>query len=147
MTTSADDSVAEAVAKYFFFICLDERLSFSASLKVLNELKARNRLDMDHRDHWVQTLHKWKPKLAHMRARQWTDSPLHKGFLFPREFDLAAWVSFMNATDFSEVEAVLLSRILGFSDAEISEGLGVTLGTVRYRVGRGLRHLGGFIES
>ncbi len=47
----------------------------------------------------------------------------------------------------SEVEAVLLSKILGFSDNEIAEGLGVTSGTVRYRIGRGLRHLGGYLES
>ena len=146
MVAVADDSVAEAVAKYFFFICLDEQLSFAASLKVLNELKAGNRLDRDHRDHWVAMLHKWKPRLAHLRPRPWTDHPREQGFLFPQEFDLAGWVSFMSATDFEEVEAVLFSRVLGISDAEISKGLNVTVGTVRYRIGRGLRHLGGFLE-
>lgn len=144
---SPEASVVEAVAKYFFFSCLDEQLSFSASLKVLSELKARNWLEFDHRRHWIQVLHKWKPKVQQLRPRSWNDSPLEKGYQLPQEFDLTVWVSFLTAAEEVEVEAVLLSRILAFDDFEIAEGLGVTTGTVRYRVGRGLRHLGGFIES
>jgi hypothetical protein len=147
MASAYEASVTDAAAKYFYFISLNERLSFSASLKVLAELKSQNRLDREHRGHWVQTLHKWRSKLAALKPRTWTESPSEKGFLFPDHVDLAGWTSFAHTANFDEVEAVLLSRILGFSDVEISQGLGVTVGTVRYRVGRGLRHLGGYIES
>ena len=146
MEATPEAPVVECVAKYFFFTCLDEQLSFSVSLKVLSELKARNRLDQEHRGHWVQTLHKWRTKVNHLRPRPWHDSPLEKGFILSEEFDLAGWVSFQSNADAHEVEAVLLSRILAFKDEEIAEGLDVTVGTVRYRVGRGLRHLGGLIE-
>ena len=147
MATVPDLSVADAVVKYFFFLSLDEQVSFAASLRVLADLKAGNRLDKDHRSHWVQTVHKWKPKLKKMRGRAWNDSPTVPGFSLPKDLEVSNWVSFMNTADAEQVEAVLLSRILGFSDFEISRGLDVTEGTVRYRVGRGLRHLGGYIES
>jgi len=147
MPAAPELSVAEAVVKYFFFLSFDEQISFAASLKVLGELKAGNRLDNDHRSHWVQTVHKWKPRLKKMRGRVWSESPTVPGFILPKDLEVASWVSFMSAAEAEEVEAVLLSRVLGFSDAEISQGLDVTEGTVRYRVGRGLRHLGGYIES
>ena len=146
MAPAGETAVTDAVAKYFFFLCFDERLSFSAGLSVLNDLKARNRLDEEHRSHWVQALHQWKPKLTKLRPRNWTETPTQAGFILPQDFDIGAWVSYMNAADPDEVEALLLSRILAFTDDEIAKGLGVTAGTVRYRVGRGLRHLGGYVE-
>lgn len=147
MATALQLPVEEAVVKYFFFLCLDEQVSFSASLKVLSELKSANFLDEVHRAQWVQTIHRWKPKLKKIRGRKWSENPETAGFEFVAELELANWVSFMSAAETEEVEAVLLSRVLGFSDEEISQGLGVTEGTVRYRVGRGLRHLGGYIYA
>lgn len=133
------------VAKYFYFTCLDEQVSFSASLKALSELKANGWLS-DH-SRWIQTLSKWKPKLKQMRGRAWPDFSTQRGFAFDPGFDMGAWSNFVNTGEPSEIEAVLFSQILGFRDGEIAMGLGVTVGTVRYRVGRGLRHLGGFLES
>ena len=140
-------SVIETVAKYFFFTALDERLSFTASLRVLSELKAKNWINDNHRHHWIEILTKWKPRARSFAPRSWSESPIEKGFVFPPGFDLSLWISFQSAGDPKEVEAVLLSKVLGFSDEEIARGLNVTPGTVRYRIGRGLRHLGGYIES
>jgi hypothetical protein len=143
-----DASVFEAVARYFFFSSLDENLSYSASLKVLAELNSHNYLDAEHRPYWIRALHRWKGKLKHVKARAWPGASREaRGFALPAGLDIAVWASFLAAADAGESEAVLLSRVLGFSDEEIAFGLDVTEGTVRYRVGRGLRHLGGFIES
>lgn len=143
---STEASAVDAVAKYFFFTTLDENLSHAASLKALTELGARNLLDREHRAYWVQVLHRWRGKLKSIKAKPWA-SQGRRGFTLPPGFEVAVWASFLSAAEAVETEAVLLSRILSFSDQEIAFGLGVTEGTVRYRVGRGLRHLGGFIES
>jgi hypothetical protein len=137
----------ESVVKYFYLTCLDEQLSFAVSLKALSELRARNYLDEEFRGHWVATLTKWRPRTRSQRPRAWSENPAAKGFLFPVDFDMTAWVSFVNSAEPSESEAVLLSRILFFTDDEIAAGLGVTAGTVRHRVGHGLRKLGGLVES
>jgi DNA-directed RNA polymerase specialized sigma24 family protein len=140
-------TVIETVAKYFFFSALDERVSFAASLKVLAEIKSKNWLTEDHRARWVETLTKWKPKLAHVKPRAWSGSGHDRGFTLPGEVDVSLWAAFQTSVDPAEVEAVLLSQVLAFTDDEIADGLGVSRGTVRYRVGRGLRHLGGYVES
>lgn len=140
-------SLVETVAKYFFFTALDERVSFSASLRVLADLKAKNRLDPKHRDRWVEALSKAKLRLPRTPPRNWSDDSSQRAFHMDRQTDLSLWVSFQTSTDPEEVEAVLFSKILGFTDEEIASGLNITVGTVRYRVGRGLRRLGGYVEN
>ncbi|MGE3682470.1 MAG: sigma factor-like helix-turn-helix DNA-binding protein [Bdellovibrionales bacterium] len=140
------DSVIDTVAKYFYFSCLDEQVSFAASLRVLSELRGKNQLEIKHRDRWVEVLAKWKQRLPSLHGRAWADKRDQRGFQIPPGFDMGAWMTFIASCEPTEVEAVLLSRLLGFNDEEIAAGLGVTVGTVRYRVGRGLRHLGGFLE-
>lgn len=141
------EAVVETVAKYFFFTALDERVSFAASLKALAELKKHDWIDSSHRDRWVEVLTAYRPRVASIAPRGWSDQPNEKGFQFGKSFDLSLWISFQSAGEPLEVEAVLLSKVLGFTDEEIANGLNTTVGTVRYRVGRGLRHLGAYIES
>lgn len=142
-----ESPLIDSVVKYFYLSCLDEQLSFAASLKVLGDLRSRNRMGNDQRSHWIESMRKWRPKLSTLQGRTWIPGHDEKGFVFPADFDMTAWVSFINSTEASESEAVLLSRVLGFTDEEIARGLGVTTGTVRHRVGHGLRKLGGLIES
>lgn len=145
--TSASSAAMDTVARYFFFSTLNEHLSFTASLKALTELKHNDWLEPRYRAHWVQVLSKWKPKLKSLKGRDWTSNPQESGFIPPRDFNLDVWANFLQTGEATEVEAVLFSKILNFTEDEIAEGLGVTSGTVRYRVGRGLRHLGGYLES
>lgn len=142
-----DPGPMDTIAKYFFFTALDDRISFTASLKVLSELKSKNWLDQSHRARWIQVLTKWKLRVREFKAKDWANtSASAKGFNYPGGLDLSLWISFQSAGKPDEVEAVLLSKILKFSDQEIAEGLNVTTGTVRYRVGRGVRHLGAYVE-
>lgn len=145
METSAG-AVIDTVAKYFYFASVDEHLSFTASLKALTDLKHNDWLSRRHRSRWVQVLSKWKLKLNSLKGRAWSENLDDQGFSPPQEVDLQVWANFLQTGEPTEVEAVLFSKILNFSEVEIAEGLGVTTGTVRYRVGRGLRHLGGYIE-
>jgi hypothetical protein len=141
-----DPSVIDTVAKFFFFTALDERISFTASLKVLTELKSKNWIGTQHRARWVQVLAKWRAKIYLVSPKVFSEDPSDRGFLFPDNLDFSHWIAFQSTAPPTEVEAVLLSKILGFQDEEIASGLGVSVGTVRYRVGRGLRGLGGYVE-
>lgn len=144
---SATDQVVETAAKYFYFSSLSEQSSFAASLKALTELKHNGWLELEYKSKWIQVLSKWKPRLRGLRSKAWVASAKEAGFLLPPDLDINVWMTFLGSGEPSEVEAVLLSKILGFSDDEIALGLGVTTGTVRYRIGRGLRHLGAYLES
>lgn len=140
-------SVIDTVAKFFYLSSLNEQLTFSASLRVLSDLRSQGFLEEKHRAHWVEALIKWKSKLKSMPKRSWSDSSHEEGFTMPEDFDINSWLNFSSLNDATEVEAVLLSSILGFSVKEIADGLSVTEGTVRYRLGRGLRQLGKYVES
>lgn len=142
-----DASVIDTVAKFFYFTSLNEQVTFACSFRVLGELKSNGWIEGGHREQWVRVLSKWRVKMKKVAPRDWTHLPNEKGFLLPDKFNSKAWAAFLESGDPGEIEAVLLSRVLGFTDDEIAGGLGVTRGTVRYRVGRGLRHLGGHLES
>ncbi|MGE4133695.1 MAG: sigma factor-like helix-turn-helix DNA-binding protein [Bdellovibrionales bacterium] len=140
-------SVIETVAKYFYFLSQDENVTHAISFRVFEDLRRHDWLEPGQKNHWIEVLHKWKGRLPRFHARPWRDQPREPAFQTPRDFDSLAWRKFLQSGDPGEVEAVLLSRILLFSDDEIAAGLGVSIGTVRYRVGRGLRHLGGYLET
>lgn len=146
-TGLASEAVVETAAKYFYFSSLSEQSSFAASLKALADLENNGWLETKHKSKWIQVLSKWRTRLRSVRSKAWVASAKEAAFIFPAGLDINVWMSFLGSGEPTEVEAVLLSHILGFTDEEIAEGLGVTTGTVRYRVGRGLRHLGGYLES
>lgn len=65
-----------------------------------------------------------------------------KNWILPKGFDFGPWKEFQkNATE-DELLILIWSKILGFNDDEIAQGLGITEGTVRYRMARSLRKLG-----
>lgn len=139
-------SVIDTVAKYFYFSCLDERLTYSAAMKALTELRANNLIETENKVEWIRCLTRWRGRLGRLSAKSWGSEKNSPGFSVPSGFDMGAWMTFLTSCENSEVEAVLLSQILCFSDQDIADGLNVSIGTVRYRVGRGLRRLGGFVE-
>ena len=62
--------------------------------------------------------------------------------MLPQGVELGLWQNFVREANAEEFLALLWSRVLKFSDLDISKGLGVTEGTVRHRVGRALKILG-----
>ena len=49
---------------------------------------------------------------------------------------------FLKEAEDEVVLVVILSKILLFQDKDIAKGMGISIGTVRYRLGYGLRCLG-----
>ena len=60
----------------------------------------------------------------------------------PEGIDLRGWSKFQKDSSDGEVMAVILSKLLGFTDYEIADGLHISVGTARYRIGKGMRQLG-----
>ena len=136
----------KSVALFFFFSLLDEKAAFQATTKTLGQsFRRQRRKDDDESDA--------PSRLVHLTQKNWEKWNNKKkagqslityeaGWLLKPDIDLGPWKEFRKEADPDEFLAVIWSHILKFSDQHISEGLGVTIGTVRHRVGRGLRHLG-----
>lgn len=141
-----DEAQVRSVALFYFFALQDERLAFHATVKTVGKLQKRLSKDglpvKDLRSATVHiTYNLWNKYKTSIRKAQ--SAVTHEGgWILPEQVDMGAWRQFRKDADEDEFLAVLWSRVLEFSDEEISMGLGISVGTARHRVGRGLRHLG-----
>ena len=65
----------------------------------------------------------------------------HQGS-FTLSFDSEPWCDFLRETEDEVVLVVILSKVLLFKDEDIAKAMKVSIGTVKYRLGYGLRCLG-----
>lgn len=61
---------------------------------------------------------------------------------FSSSIDLGPWCDFLKEAEEHVILVVIFSHILLLSEKDIAKGMGVSVGTVRYRLGYGLRLLG-----
>lgn len=136
-----DASVLQSVSLYFFLTVPDEKRAHAASLLAVDKI---NRIKSpDKKPAIIEILHGLRGRARRMRPHHWPFKKNEESWVLPEnKVDIQIWRNFAQKADGNEIEAVLFSRVLGFRDDEIAAGLGVSEGTVRYRVGRGLRVLG-----
>ena len=53
--TVLDDQLIDTVAKYFYFLSLDEQITFAASFRVMGDLKAQGWMGEADRGRWIAT--------------------------------------------------------------------------------------------
>jgi hypothetical protein len=88
----------------------------------------------------------WK-KYFKKRNFKTQDFPLSsEGWIVPQGIKMEPWRQFVKDTDPQIYLAVIWSHLLQFNDKDISDGLGVSEGSVRYRVGQGLKILGQIVS-
>ncbi len=135
-----------SVCLFYFFVLLDESEALTWTLKTIGKFSKAKTGNQGQEVEWASEM----VYLTHESWRQLQKkgyglgSPVsyEAGFLVPSDVDLGIWKQFRKEAESDEFLAVIWSKILGVSDADMAKGLAITLGTVRHRVGRGLRHLG-----
>lgn len=145
-----NEAQLRAIALFFYFAFQDEKLAEQASTKVISQVKRRLReqeiaeKDMDAIIVAV-TQRVWASQRKNIRSTQ-SSVTYEGGWILPKDADLGAWRQFRKETTEDEFLVIIWSKLLKFTDDAISKGLGVTTGTVRHRVGRGLKLLGTMTE-
>lgn len=66
---------------------------------------------------------------------------------FPDGTDFQTWQKFHRASADGEITAVILTKVLGYPEATIAKGFGVSSGTMKYRVAKGVRQLGAILNK
>lgn len=145
------DEQVRWIALFFLFSLMDEKVALQAAHKSIAHLKATTSASLDPASSeakviLIRTMLKDLEQYRKVISRQKITPVTEATWSLPDQFDLTAWAKFQKDASESEVVAVVLSRILGVSDSELAEGLGVTMGTARYRVGKGIRHLGSHLR-
>lgn len=137
-----------AIALFFFFALLDDQKAIEASSRAL----ALGRIRSERNPHLKKsvvlvsvTKAVWDQyKLRVARGRP--NTSVESGWLLPEGVEIGPWREFQKSASEDELLTVIWSKILGIADEDISEGLGITNGTIRYRLGRALRKLGGMTQ-
>ncbi len=134
-----------SLSLFFFFAALDEKFSLLATFKSFQRCQKRIRQGSLPEGKWpvvmVHVTHSYYNKLKQAKNKPAAIS-YEAGWLIPEGIDLGPWMEFQKESELDEFLAVLWSKILNISDEDISEGLGLTVGTVRHRIARGLVTLG-----
>lgn len=141
-----DPQVVSAISRFFLLSYLDENEAIAATTAVLSRWRAvvgaeagrgataRPMLIRELNRFWLGL--KTVPQSGQpilFGSQQWS---------IPNDLNLGPWLEFRRTATAEEIFAVLTVRVMRFSEEIVAEGIGVTPGTIRHRLTRGLRRLG-----
>ncbi len=135
---------AKSISLFFFFALLDETRAIDASTSAIKNYKERISKNPELKSSVAvvaATYHIWdKNRNRFVRGRHNFSS--ESGWLFQADLELGPWKEFQKTAQEDEFLSLIWSHILQIADEDISLGLGISVGTLRYRTGRALRKLG-----
>ena len=139
----------KSIVLFFFFAFLDEGKAVESATEAVKNY--RHRLSKNPGlKYSVALVAATKQVWEKSRGRFFRGRPNYSsesGWLLPRSMDMGPWKEFQKSAQEEEFLSLIWSQILKISDEDISLGLGISVGTLRYRVGRALRKLGAFTNS
>ncbi|MES2963905.1 MAG: hypothetical protein V4760_08440 [Bdellovibrionota bacterium] len=137
------DEQARGIALFCLFTLMDEKTALAAAHKAVAAAKAasprasRSPSDVALVTILRKTFDSHRKQLARNRP---IEAPTR--WSFPDGVDVEAWTKFHKDSSDGEIVSLVLAKILKFPEEAIAEGLGVSLGTLKYRLGKGMRQLG-----
>lgn len=146
------DEQVRWIALFFLFTLMDERIAIHAAHKTVAHIKstAENRGKTISRVVLLKAMRKQYQIHLKQLPKRVGNKPFvvpDMAWSLPDHVDVAPWTKFQKDANETEVAAVTLSQILSFTDHEIADGWSISLGTARYRVGKGVRQLGVVFEK
>jgi hypothetical protein len=139
----------ESVALFFLASFLDEPLARFAAAKSVAQIN----YDLKEKKHPNQSLESQLVKVMFKNWKKYYKKSLSvnpiigTGWDLPESIDITVWKQFRKDSMNEEFLAVIWSRVLHYKVTDISEGIGLTTGTIQHRISRGLRNLGEIIEQ
>lgn len=143
------ESQIKSVALFFYFTLLDEEFAEKATrLTIESCQKVFKKNPPAEEEMMIFIVKKMNSIFERIRSEQLLIKPVlnrKPSHFFLPEISFGAWRQFHKEATVEELVAVVCSQILNLNDTTISKGLDITVGSVRYRVGIGLRQLGKLI--
>ncbi len=133
-----------SIALFFFYALMDEHKAIEAASGAVQLCKEKVSQQSGISSSAALV---WSTHSVWQKFRQRYEKGKHHyspetGWIFPEEIDLGPWKEFQKISPEEEFLAMIWSQILKISDEDVAVGLGISVGTLRYRVGKGLKRLG-----
>ena len=140
------------IALFFYYSLLDDQVAVRATERALKKLSAQA-LGAEVKDAKSPRVGVERSLLVNVCTKLWHK---YEGFTvrggsgatpathwrLPETLDLAPWRQFQREGLREDMLAVVWVKILGCAESDVAKGLGLSPGTIRYRVARGVRQLG-----
>ena len=143
------ESEVRSIALFFFFAFLDDLRAIEGSAQAISALeikKKKNPASASAVLIVMSTFAVWSKH--HLKLNRGNPNFTNEaGWNIPTDIDLGPWREFQKLATQDELLSVIWSKILGFSETDIAQALGISEGTVRYRLGRALRKLGSMAQG
>lgn len=137
--------LAREIGLFFLLGLIDERVALSAAGRAIAQLKASENDSKDETTPAVAVVEacraSWKTHRKHVPRNQPAYEP-ENSWKIPDTLNIEVWLRYQKDAPDEDIMALLFSRILRFSDEDIAEGFQTSVGTIRYRLGKGVRQLG-----
>jgi DNA-binding CsgD family transcriptional regulator len=135
---------SKSIALFFFFALMDEQRAMEATSKAIQNYRARMAKHPETKPAITlvaSTADVWRSEGKRIvRGRQ--NFSFGAGWDLPSGLDLGPWKEFQKTAQEDEFLALIWSLILKISDEDIAMALNISIGTLRYRIGKALRKLG-----
>ena len=125
---------------FFFFTINDEFVALKAAQKTIYQSK-KNKNKITPADA-ILNMYKYWNKFKKKNLSEKASLSHETSWKLPEDVDLGLWRQFLRESNSEEFLVVLWAKILKFSEQHIADGIGVSVGTVRHRLNRGLKFLG-----
>lgn len=134
---------------FFYLAFLDETRAKEATREIVKTLRRRGLHKpnaSESLEELVQLIHDYS--IRHINSARPTGISFTSGDLVvPSGLNWSRWLEFRRQSERNDFYAVLFTRVLGISEALVAKALKVSEGTMRFRVARGLKLLGGVSQS
>lgn len=136
------------IGLFFLLGFMDERVALAAAARSVARLKAlyEGGGQVTPGDFVKICRESWKAFRKQIPRNQPLTTPT-TGWILPAGFDILIWTRYQKDAADEDVMAILFSLVLGISDDDLAEGFRTSVGTVRYRLGKGVRQLGLVVRS
>jgi len=143
-----------AVAKFFFLTTQNSESSHDAIYRTIMRLNSVYKSEPSKEEdtsllvywtyyYWLR-LQKAKPMFSLFKKAK---SEEGVRFIVPENLDLSLWQQFFRDAQDEEALFLVWSYVLNISDFHIAKGMGLSDGTVRFRIGNALKKMGKVVED
>lgn len=139
----------QKIALFFFYSILDEKRTIESASQAYSFYSSLSKKE-PHLPKNILLIKSVSKVWENIKTKVYRGRPQFSydaGWTFFKNTDLGPWIEFQKKASDELLMAVVYSHILKFTDSEISQALGLSEGTIRYRVGRGLSYLGSMIDA
>lgn len=143
------ETEVKSIALFFFFAFLDDRRALEASTHAISICSAKKSKNPQFNNKVLIVMSTFSIWTKHCLkiSRGNPNISTEAGWMIPADLDLGPWREFQKSATQDELLAIIWSKILEIPEKDIAQGLGVSEGTVRYRLGRAFRKLGSMAQG